>query len=65
MSHDFEHIARRLWFKDQEAARLVACLNEHDRKCVEQRLLALYGVSLHLTCHESDIMTAVEKLRRV
>lgn len=63
--HDFDHIAKRLWFMDHAAVRLVAALNEKDRHRVEQCLLALYGVSIHLTGSESDIRAAVEKVRRV
>lgn len=63
--HDFDHIARRLWFMDHDAARLVAALREKDRHCVELSLLALYGISIRLTGSESDIKAAVEKVRRV
>jgi hypothetical protein len=65
MSRDFDHIAKQLWFMDHEAARLVAVLNDKDRSCVERSLLALYGVSIHLTGSESDIKAAIEKVRRV
>ena len=63
--HDFDHIAKRLWFMEHAAARLVATLNEEDRHSVELCLLALYGVSIHLTGSENDIKVAVEKVRRV
>jgi hypothetical protein len=63
--HDFDHIAKRLWFMDHAAARLVATLSEKDRHSIELCLLTLYGVSIHLTGGESDIKAAVEKVRRV
>lgn len=63
--HNFDHIAKRLWFMDHATARLVATLSEKDRHSVEQCLFALYEASIHLTGSERDIKAAVEKVRRV
>ncbi len=64
LHQEFDHIAKRLWFGDIEAARLVAAMTDKDRHALEQCLLSLYGVSVHLTGSETDIITAVKKARR-
>lgn len=65
MTHDFDHIAKRLWFMDDEMVRLVAGLTEKDRHNIEQCLLSLYGVSIDLTGSEVDIKAVLKKVRRV
>ena len=65
MAHDFDHIAKRLWFLENGAARLIASLPAEDRQGIEQCLKSLYGVSMHLRGNEHDIRAAVEKVRRV
>jgi hypothetical protein len=65
MTHDFDHIAKRLWFMEHDAARLVAGLTQSDRRDIEQCLLSLYGVSIDLSGTEADIKAVLEKVRRV
>jgi hypothetical protein len=65
MTHDFDHIAKRLWSMEHGTARLVAGLSKKDRQCIEQCLLSLYGVSIDLSGNESDIRAAIEKVRRI
>lgn len=63
-NHDFDYIAKRLWFGDQDAARLVAKLAKKDRDAVEQCLLSFYGVFIDLSGRQAEITTALEKARR-
>jgi hypothetical protein len=65
MDHEFDHMAKRLWFMADRAARLVAGLPDGDRHRIEQCLRSLYGVSIHLTADEQDIRAAIERVRRV
>jgi hypothetical protein len=64
MNHDFDHIAKRLWFLDPDVVRLVASLPEKDRRSIEQALLSLYGATVQLTGKERDIKKTMEKVRR-
>ena len=64
MTHDFDPVAKRLWFMDNNAARLVAQLPQKDRRSIEECLRSLYGASIDLSGSESDIRFAIERLRR-
>jgi hypothetical protein len=57
--HEFDQIAKKLWFLDGETVRLVKAMRREDRESVEQKLLALYGVSIDLSAPESDIKAAL------
>jgi hypothetical protein len=62
--HEFDYIAKRIWFGEPDAARLVAGMTTRDRHALEQCLLSLYGVFIDLTGDEADIMAARERARR-
>ena len=52
MRNEFDPIAKKLWFADGDAIRLIEAMRREDRESVEQRLLSLYGVSIDLSASE-------------
>lgn len=64
MSHEFEHIAKRLWSMEHDTPRLIAQLAERDTRSIEECLRSLYGVSIDLSGSEVEIGAALEKVRR-
>jgi hypothetical protein len=61
MFSDFDLIAKKLWFRDGEAIRLVRSLRSVDRAKVQERLLASYGVTIDLSASESEIHADLER----
>ena len=58
--NELDTIARKLWFHEAHAVKLVSAMTNHDRLNIEQRLLARYGVSVNLFGSIDDIRTSIE-----
>jgi len=64
MTHEFDHIAKKIWFGDRDAIKLIDGMIDADRMKVEQRLLALYGAKVNLFGTIQDIQDSLETARR-
>jgi hypothetical protein len=58
--NEFDLIAKKIWFGDAGAIKLVDAMTDNDRMQVEQKLLALYGARVNLFGTIEDIKISIE-----